>query len=66
MTAGNASGLNDGAAAVVMMTVEEAKKRNLTPLARIVAYAQTGVDPKIMGIAPEPVVRLVVIYIVAI
>lgn len=63
MTAGNASGLNDGAAAVLLMTADEARERGLTPLARIVAYAQIGVDPKIMGIAPEPVVKIVVMIL---
>jgi len=52
VTAGNASGLNDGAAAVVLMTEETAKKKNLKPLARIVSWAQCGVDPSIMGIGP--------------
>lgn len=60
MTAGNASGINDGAAAVVLMLAEEAKLRGLMPLARVVAYAQAGVDPKIMGIGPVPAVRSVV------
>lgn len=54
VTAGNASGINDGAAAVVLMTEEEAIKRGLTPLARIVSWATAGVDPKIMGIGPVP------------
>ena len=52
VTAGNASGINDGAAAVVMMSAEEAGKRGLTPLARIVGWATAGVDPKIMGTGP--------------
>ncbi len=54
VTAGNASGLNDGAAAVVLMTAEEAEKRGLEPLARIVSYATAGVDPSIMGTGPIP------------
>ena len=54
VTAGNASGLNDGAAAVVLMSAAEAKKRGLTPLARIVSWAQAGVDPSIMGTGPVP------------
>lgn len=54
VTAGNASGLNDGAAAVVIMTAEEASKRGLTPLARIASWAQAGVDPAIMGTGPIP------------
>jgi acetyl-CoA C-acetyltransferase len=54
VTAGNASGLNDGAAAVVLMTAEEAKRRGIEPLARIAAWAQAGVDPSIMGTGPIP------------
>jgi acetyl-CoA C-acetyltransferase len=54
VTAGNASGINDGAAAVVLMTAAEAEKRGLTPLARIVSWAQAGVDPSIMGTGPIP------------
>ncbi len=54
VTAGNASGINDGAAAVVLMTLEEAKKRGITPLARIVSWAHAGVDPSIMGTGPIP------------
>jgi acetyl-CoA C-acetyltransferase len=57
VTAGNASGINDGAAAVVLMTAAEAAKRGLTPLARIVAWAQAGVDPSIMGTGPIPASR---------
>ena len=52
VTAGNASGLNDGAAVIVLMTAAEAKKRGISPLARIVSYATTGVDPSIMGTGP--------------
>jgi acetyl-CoA C-acetyltransferase len=52
VTAGNASGINDGAAAVVLMTADEAKKRGIKPMARIVSWATTGVDPSIMGIGP--------------
>ena len=52
VTAANASGLNDGAAAVVLMTAEEAAKRGLTPLARIASYATAGLDPSIMGVGP--------------
>jgi len=52
VTAGNASGLNDGAAAVLLMTEAEAAKRGLTPLARIASYATAGVDPSIMGVGP--------------
>jgi acetyl-CoA C-acetyltransferase len=52
VTAGNASGLNDGAAAVLLMSEEEAAKRGLTPLARIASYATAGLDPAIMGVGP--------------
>ncbi|MGY6548622.1 MAG: acetyl-CoA C-acetyltransferase [Roseinatronobacter sp.] len=52
VTAGNASGLNDGAAAVMLMSAEEAEKRGLTPLARIASYATAGLDPAIMGVGP--------------
>jgi acetyl-CoA C-acetyltransferase len=54
VTAGNASGINDGAAAVVLMTAAEAQKRGLTPLARVASWAQAGVDPKVMGTGPIP------------
>ncbi|MCX8999337.1 acetyl-CoA C-acetyltransferase [Rhizobiaceae bacterium BDR2-2] len=54
VTAGNASGINDGAAAVLLMTEEEAVRRALTPLARIASWATAGVDPRIMGIGPVP------------
>jgi len=54
VTAANASGINDGAAAVVLMTAAEAKKRGLKPLARIASWAQAGVDPSIMGTGPIP------------
>jgi len=54
VTAANASGINDGAAAVMLMTVEEASKRGLTPLAIIKSWATAGVDPSIMGIGPVP------------
>jgi acetyl-CoA C-acetyltransferase len=58
VTAGNASGINDGAAAVVLMTAEAAAKRGLKPLARIVSWATAGVDPAIMGTGPIPASRL--------
>jgi acetyl-CoA C-acetyltransferase len=58
VTAGNASGLNDGAAVVLLMTAEEAKKRGLTPLARIASWATAGVDPAIMGSGPIPASKL--------
>lgn len=54
VTAANASGINDGAAAVVLMTLEEASKRGIAPLARIVSWAHAGVDPSIMGTGPIP------------
>jgi len=54
VTAGNSSGINDGAAAVVLMSHEEAKKRNLDPLAKIVSWATCGVDPTLMGSGPIP------------
>ncbi len=57
VTAGTASGINDGAAAVVLMTLEEAKKRGIKPLARIVSWASAGVDPSIMGTGPIPASR---------
>ncbi|MCZ8269571.1 MAG: acetyl-CoA C-acetyltransferase [Beijerinckiaceae bacterium] len=57
VTAGNASGINDGAAAAVLMTEAEAGKRGITPLARIVSWATCGVDPSIMGTGPIPASR---------
>jgi len=57
VTAANASGLNDGAAALVLMTADEAKKRGLKPLARIASWAHAGVDPQIMGTGPIPASR---------
>ena len=57
VTAANASGINDGAAAVVLMAAADAKKRGLTPLARIVSSSTAGVDPKIMGTGPIPASR---------
>jgi len=57
VTAANASGLNDGAAALVLMSAEEAKKRGLKPLARIASWAHAGVDPEIMGTGPIPASR---------
>jgi acetyl-CoA C-acetyltransferase len=59
VTAGNASGINDGASAVILMSAAEAARRGITPLARIVAWAQAGVDPAIMGTGPIPAVRAV-------
>jgi acetyl-CoA C-acetyltransferase len=57
VTAGNASGLNDGAAVLVLMSAEEAEKRGIKPLARIVSWATAGVDPAIMGTGPIPASR---------
>ncbi|MDB5431192.1 MAG: acetyl-CoA C-acyltransferase [Caulobacter sp.] len=57
VTAANASGLNDGAAALVLMSADEAKKRGLTPLARIASWAHAGVDPEIMGTGPIPAMK---------
>jgi acetyl-CoA C-acetyltransferase len=57
VTAGNASGLNDGAAALVLMSAKDAAARGLTPLARIASWAQAGVDPKVMGTGPIPASR---------
>jgi acetyl-CoA C-acetyltransferase len=54
VTAGNASGINDGAAAIVLMTAQEAAKRGLTPMARIASWATAGVDPAVMGTGPIP------------
>lgn len=58
VTAGNASGINDGAAAVIMMSASQAKEMGLTPMARIKAYASAGVDPSIMGMGPVSASRL--------
>ncbi len=57
VTAANASGINDGAAALVLMTAKEAERRGIKPLARIVSWAQAGVDPAIMGSGPIPASR---------
>ncbi len=59
VTAGNASGINDAAAALVLMERREAERRGLAPLARLVAYAHVGVDPKLMGLGPVPATRAV-------
>jgi len=58
VTAGNASGINDGAAAVIMMTAQKAKELGLKPLAKIKAYSSAGVDPSIMGMGPVPATQL--------
>ncbi len=57
VTAGNASGINDGAAALVLMNAESLKAHNATPMARLVAYGHAGVDPRLMGIGPVPASR---------
>jgi acetyl-CoA C-acetyltransferase len=57
VTAGNASGINDGAAALVLMSAEDAKARGIKPLARIASWAQAGVDPAVMGTGPIPASR---------
>ncbi|MER1967242.1 acetyl-CoA C-acyltransferase family protein [Castellaniella sp. GW247-6E4] len=57
VTAGNASGINDGAAAVLLATADAARARGLAPMARLVAYAHAGVDPQYMGIGPVPATR---------
>ncbi|MBN1572205.1 MAG: acetyl-CoA C-acetyltransferase [Deltaproteobacteria bacterium] len=57
VTAGNASGINDGAAALIVMSAEKAKELNITPMAKIVSYASHGVDPSIMGTGPIPATR---------
>lgn len=57
VTAGNASGINDGAAAVTLMSKDEADKRGLKPMARIVSWAQSGVDPAVMGSGPIPAAK---------
>lgn len=59
VTAGNASGINDAAAAVVLMDAERAKRDGFTPMARLVAYSHAGVDPQYMGIGPVPAIRMV-------
>lgn len=58
VTAGNASGLNDGTAALVMMEAEAAAQAGLKPLARLVSYGLAGVDPALMGTGPIPAVQL--------
>jgi acetyl-CoA C-acetyltransferase len=57
VTAGNASGINDGAAALVVMSAEEASRRGIAPLARIASWATAGVDPAVMGTGPVPATR---------
>ena len=60
MTAGNASGLNDGAAALVLMSKTEAERRALHPLGRIVAFVTCGLDPMLMGLGPIPAIEKLV------
>jgi acetyl-CoA C-acetyltransferase len=59
VTAGNASGINDAGAAIVLMTSDAAKKANAKPMARLVAYAHAGVEPQVMGLGPIPAVKRV-------
>jgi acetyl-CoA C-acetyltransferase len=59
VTAGNASGINDAGAAVVLMEAQAAKRQDIKPLARLVAYAHAGVEPQVMGLGPIPAVRRV-------
>lgn len=58
VTAGNASGINDGASSVVLMTAEAAARRGIKPLARVVSYGHAGVDPRYMGIGPVPAMQV--------
>src|SRR5258706_3454807 len=59
VTAGNASGINDAGAAIVLTSSSFAEKNNLKPMARLVAYAHAGVEPQVMGLGPIPAVRKV-------
>lgn len=58
VTAGNASGINDGAASLILMTAAEAETRGLEPMARVVSYGHAGVDPEIMGLGPIPAMKI--------
>lgn len=58
VTAGNASGINDGAASLVLMTAAEAERRGLEPMARVVSYGHAGVDPEVMGLGPVPAMKI--------
>ena len=58
VTAGNASGINDGAASLILMTAVEADRRGLTPMAKVLSYGHAGVDPEIMGIGPVPAMKV--------
>ena len=60
VTAGNSSGINDGAACVMLMKYSTAQSRGIVPMAKVVAWAQAGVDPKIMGTGPIPAIKSVV------
>ena len=62
VTAGNASGINDGAAVVLLASKDAVEKLSVKPLARIVSWGQAGVDPSIMGIGPVPAVTAAVSY----
>ncbi|CAH1402639.1 unnamed protein product [Nezara viridula] len=57
VTAGNASGLNDGAAGVILMTLDEARKQNLVPKVKIIGFGQAGLEPKVMGLGPIPAIK---------
>ena len=57
VTAGNASGINDGAAAILVMSADKAKELGLKPMVKIVSYASAGVDPKVMGLGPIPATK---------
>ena len=61
VTAGNSSGINDGAAGIVLMSAQEAKRRGLAPLARVVTSAVAGVDPNVMGLGPIPATQKVLL-----
>ena len=60
VTAGNASGINDGAAVVMVMSIQEAMRHGVSPLVRIVSWAQAGVDPSVMGTGPIPAIKAAV------
>lgn len=62
VTAGNASGINDSAAAVLLMSEAEVQKRSIKPLAKIIAFAQSGIEPEIMGMGPVSAVNEVVSF----
>ncbi len=66
VTAGNASGLNDGGAAVVLASGEVASQLGVEPMAKVVAWAQAGVDPSIMGMGPVPAVKAAVCIVIVI